>query len=124
MHLEAIVLIVLWLGVASCTGSRNDQPHQAPEEALAPRTIQEVREAFTPEWMQLPEVVGAGIGLCDGEPCIRIFLRRPSPETERAIGERVDGYRIDFEVTGDFTPRSPADSVAREGGSPKAPTPT
>jgi hypothetical protein len=59
--------------------------------------------------MQMPGVTGVGIGLCGEEECIRIYLARPSPETEEAISNRVDGYRVDFEVTGPFRARAPVD---------------
>lgn len=74
---------------------------------MSARSIEEVQEAHTPEWMELPGVVGTGIGLCeDEEPCIRVFLQAPSPEAEAAIPERVEGYRVELVVTGPFRPRS------------------
>ena len=109
------------LVVTSACGPNRSEP--SPDEHVPRPTIQEVQEAHTPEWMQLPGVVGTGIGLCEGEPCIRIFLSEPSPETEAAIGERVAGYRIDFEVTGRFTPRPPPDSASPPVGSPESPEP-
>lgn len=68
-------------------------------------TIEEVQEAYTERWMRLPGVVGTGIGLCEGEPCIRVFLSRPSPEARDAIPSRVEGYAVDLEVTGEVEPR-------------------
>jgi hypothetical protein len=112
--------VVLLFLVAGCGINRGD----APEESQMNRiSIQEVQEAHTPEWMQLPGVVGTGIGLCEGEPCIRIFLSRPSPEAEAAIGERVEGHRIDFEVTGGFRPRPPPDSASPPVGRSGSPEP-
>ncbi len=73
-------------------------------------TIQEVKEAHTEAWMRLPAVTGVGIGLCDGEECIRIFLARPCPEVREAIPDRVDGYRVDVEVTGTIGVRTLPDS--------------
>ena len=71
-------------------------------------TIEEVQERYTPEWMALADVVGTGIGSCEGEPCIRVFLARPSPEAEESIPPEVEGYRVELEVTGEFRPRSPS----------------
>lgn len=96
------------LAFAGCGGpDGTDGP--AGEEVPA-ATIQEVQEAHTEAWMELPGVTGVGIGLCDGEECIRIFLARPSPEAERAIPDRVDGYEVDLEVTGGFRSRTPPDT--------------
>ncbi|TVR66016.1 MAG: hypothetical protein EA422_02790 [Gemmatimonadales bacterium] len=77
------------------------------EDDVTQRSIQEVQEAFTPEWMELPGVVGTGLALCDGEPCIRVFLARESPEARAAIPEEVEGYPVEVVVTGPFEPRVP-----------------
>lgn len=93
--------------VAGCGLVRNDTPE---EEQVPERSIEEVQEAHTPGWMELPGVVGTGIGLCDDEPCIRVFLSEPSPEVEEAIPEEVEGYRVELVVTGPFRPRLPPDT--------------
>lgn len=93
--------------LAACLPPGNaDQDDPMPE-----RPIEEVLAAHTPEWMELPGVVGTGIGLCDDEPCIRVFLSRPSPEAEEAIPERVEGHRVELVVTGPITPRTPPDTA-------------
>lgn len=68
-------------------------------------TIREVKEAHEQAWMALPAVTGVGIGLCDGEECLRVFLAGPSPEAREAIPERVEGYRVELEVTGSIRAR-------------------
>lgn len=90
--------------LASCGLLRNDAEETMNE---GPATIEEVQERYTPEWMALPRVVGTGIGLCDDEPCIRVFLSARSPEAEKAIPEKVEGYRVEVVVTGPFRPRPP-----------------
>jgi hypothetical protein len=89
--------------LASCGILRNDG-EDVPDDVRP--TIEEVQERHTPEWMKLPGVVGTGIGLCDDEPCIRVFLAAPSPEAEAAIPEEVEGYPVEVVVTGPFRPRS------------------
>ena len=127
MRVLSTLLLVLVGSACACASNQGEdrgdsvESEEVPERTIA--TIQEVQEAHTPEWMQLPGVVGTGIGRCEGEPCIRIFLSRPSPETEAAIGDRVEGHRIEFEVTGRFTPRPPPDSAAPPFGSSGPPEP-
>lgn len=70
-------------------------------------TIQEVKAAHESAWMELPAVTAVGIGLCDGVECIRVFLTEDSEEAREAIPDRVDGYRVDLEVTGTFRARTP-----------------
>lgn len=69
------------------------------------RPIEEVQEAYTPEWMELAAVVGTGIGECDGEPCIKVYLAEPSEEADEAIPDSVEGHRVETVVTGPFRPR-------------------
>lgn len=55
--------------------------------------------------MALPGVVGTALGLCDGEPCIRVFLANASDAVRKAIPLRLDGYRVNAEVTGPMRAR-------------------
>jgi hypothetical protein len=50
--------------------------------------------------MGVPGVVGVGIGECEGEPCIRVFVEDRTPELERRIPERLEGFKVDIEATG------------------------
>jgi hypothetical protein len=105
----AVAVILLSAALVSCglnhPGNREDE--------MTGRTIEEVLEAHTAEWMTIPGVVGTGIGLCEEEPCIRIFLSRASPEAEESIPERIEGFRVERVVTGEFRPRS--DSIRDPG---------
>lgn len=98
------------VAVAALAPMGCERSNAPPDEEAPVATIQEVKDAHTEAWMELPGVVGVGIGLCDDEECIRVFLARPSPEAEEAIPDRVDGYRVDLEVTGAFRPRTPPDT--------------
>jgi hypothetical protein len=99
------------IAAAACGYPRSDAPQENDVEEPR-RSIEEVQEAHTAEWMKLPGVVGTGIGLCDEEePCIRVFLSAPSPEAEGAIPARVEGHRVELVVTGTFRPRVPPDSA-------------
>lgn len=94
----ACVVLVL----SGCTVDvGTDESVMAEREA----SIQEVQEAHTPEWMAVPGVVGTGIGLCDAEPCIRVFVTRLTEEIEREIPAEVEGYRVRIEVTGEVRAR-------------------
>jgi hypothetical protein len=77
---------------------------------LVTREIEEVQEAFTPEWMDLPGVVGTGIGLCEGQPCIKVFVAGPIRQLADRIPNEVDGYRVVLEETGRFQARDTLDS--------------
>ena len=53
----------------------------------------------------LPGVVGTAIGLCDGTPCIRVFLADSSDAARRRIPAQLEGYPVRAEVTGPIRPR-------------------
>lgn len=98
----AVGVILLLAALISCGLNRSENR----EDEMTGRTIEEVQEAHTAEWMTIPGVVGTGIGLCGEEPCIRIFLSRASPEAEASIPDRIEGFRVERVVTGEFRPRS------------------
>jgi hypothetical protein len=50
--------------------------------------------------MALPGVVGTGIGSCDGEPCMKVYVLRVTAELQDRIPESVEGYRVTLEETG------------------------
>jgi hypothetical protein len=52
--------------------------------------------------MSVPGVVGVGIGESEGEPCIRVFVEDRTPELQRRIPERLEGFKVDIEATGPF----------------------
>ena len=50
-----------------------------------------------------PGVTGTAIGLSKGKPCLKVFVK-----DRRAAGKipsRIDGHRVEVEVTGTFKPR-------------------
>ena len=54
--------------------------------------------------MELPGVQGLGQGLCDGTPCIRVFVAKAAPEVIRQIRQLLRGHPVDIEETGEFQP--------------------
>lgn len=82
-----------------CSSGRGDEEQP---EASTKRTIEEVQEAHTPAWMEIAGVIGTGIGLCNEEPCIKVFVARRTEEIEEKIPEEVEGYPVRIEVTGEF----------------------
>ena len=69
---------------------------------MVDKSIEQVHEAHTVEWMSINGVEGTGIGLCEGKPCIKIFSSKTDEELKGKIPSAVDGYRITIEVTGIF----------------------
>ena len=69
------------------------------------RPIETVLQAHTPELMAVPGVVGVYQGETDAHaPCIRVMVIQKTPEIERRIPKRLEGYRVEIEVTGEIRP--------------------
>ena len=68
-------------------------------------TIEEVLAMHNDSLMALPGVVGTAIGLCDGAPCIRIFVRDSAAARRNALADKLGGYPLRVEISGQFHAR-------------------
>jgi hypothetical protein len=57
--------------------------------------------------MAMPGVVGVAEGLCDGRPCIKVFVARKTPDVLKRIPASVEGYPVAVEETGELRPFAP-----------------
>jgi hypothetical protein len=79
-------------------GSKNDgEGTQVPI-----KTIEEVLKEHTSKLMSLPGVVGTGQGLCNAQPCIKVFVDRKTPKLEQRIPKNLEGYPVVIQETGKF----------------------
>lgn len=62
--------------------------------------ITEVLEKHRNGLMDIPGVNGTGIGMKDGEACIKVFVEGLNEEIQKKIPESVEGYRVAIEVIG------------------------
>lgn len=94
------------------TAGREETMDRGPD----PRPpIREVLEEHRDAWLERPEVNGVGIGRCEGEPCIVLYLIRRTDGVEAALPDSVDGYPLRLEVTGRMEPRQPPEDTAGDG---------
>ena len=70
---------------------------------MSNKTIEQVKDAHTKEWMNISGVEGTGIGLREGKPCIIIFSSRTAEELKGVIPATVEGYPVVIEETGTFS---------------------
>lgn len=82
----------------SSTGEKSDIHPKGNQ--MAAKTIAEVLKEHTKSLMSIPGVVGTGQGLCEGNPCIKVFVIKKTPEIEQKIPNLLDGYPVTIEETG------------------------
>lgn len=72
------------------------------------RPVEDVQRDHTTELMAMPGVVGLYQGaLGDGTPFIGVMVKAKTPELERRIPKRLEGYPVRIDVTGPIRPMSP-----------------
>lgn len=80
------------INIADCMG----------KNPMAAETIKEVLKKHTKDLMSMPGVVGTGQGLCEGKPCIKVFVIEKTPDLDQKIPKTLDGYPVVIEETGEF----------------------
>ncbi len=71
-------------------------------QSMPERTIEQVQEEHTDEWMAISGVEGTAIGLYEGKPCIKIFTSSKPQQLRDKIPSTVEGYPVIIEETGAF----------------------
>jgi len=68
-------------------------------------TIATVLAAYGPALMELQHVVAVGESLCNGEPCIRVYLAEVDHLTLNEIPAKLDGITVIKEISGPVSAR-------------------
>jgi hypothetical protein len=95
-----ITLTIFAVSIATCTNQNAD--HREGKNTMASQTIEQVLKEHSNELMSIPGVVGTAQGLCDGQPCIKIFVIKKTSEIEEKIPETLEGYPVEIESTGEI----------------------
>lgn len=99
----SICIIVLGATVVACANKNEDD--RGGEKKMPAKTIEQALKDYTTELMSLSDVVGTAQGLCDGQPCIKVFVVKETPELEQKIRHILEGYPVVIEETGRIRPR-------------------
>ena len=94
----SISLIVIAISIMACASEKLADPKG--ENIMAAKTIEEVLKEYTKELMSLPGVVGTAQGLCDDQPCIKVYVIERTPELDQKIPDVLEGYPVMIEETG------------------------
>jgi hypothetical protein len=64
--------------------------------------IESVLEKHSARLMAINGVAGTAIGICQGEPCIKVYVVRKNPELLRQVPTTLEGYAVSIEESGKF----------------------
>jgi len=64
--------------------------------------IEQVQKKHQDRIMDLPGVVGIGIGAVNGEPVIKVLAKKKTKELKQQIPKTLDGYTVYIEETGEI----------------------
>jgi hypothetical protein len=95
-----IIAITTAGNVAGCSYTGSSDLEKG--ESMPERTIEQVLQDNTDQWMAIPGVEGTAIGLFKGKPCIRIFTSSKPQQLKDKIPSTAKGYPVIIEETGSF----------------------
>jgi hypothetical protein len=85
-------------GFSGC--SRDDASDHRKEKRMPAKTIEQVLNEKTNEWMAIPGVAGVAIGQFKDKPCIKIFSSASQQQLRAKIPPTIEGYPVIIEQTG------------------------
>jgi len=102
-----ISIVLLNISAMTAAGNLTGCSYTGPSDLekgrfMPERTIEQVQEEHTDDWMAIPGVEGTAIGLSEGKPCIKIFTSSKPQEIRDKIPSTVEGFPVIIEETGAF----------------------
>ena len=72
------------------------------ENTMPSKPIKKVLEEHTNELMSIKGVIGTAEGLCNGKPCIKVYVIKKTRQLTQRIPTTLEGYPVVIEETGEF----------------------
>ena len=101
------LLLFLWFAATMVSCSREPAEIGQEDPSMPNKSLEEILQEYTDSLMTMSGVVGTAQGLCDGEPCIRVFVIKKSDELMGQIPPMIEGYPVDVQETGEFRKLDP-----------------
>jgi hypothetical protein len=98
LGIGALVVAGILAGYVAYAGSTNPGKGNSMPE----KTIEQVQEEHTDEWMAIPGVEGVAISICEDKPCILILSSVKSQQLQDKIPHTVENYPVVIKETGTF----------------------
>ncbi len=100
-HRVLLLLVVAASVAVNGSGCRDGATDSGQTQRMTGKTIQQVQEEHTAEWMAIPGVVGTAIGQCEDKPCILILTASNTEQVRRKIPATVEGYPVVVQYSGE-----------------------
>ena len=94
------------LGLAACanpSATPSDAASASPDTSM--HSLEDVLATHTDSLMALEGVTGVGQALCEGAPCLRVYVAARTPALERELPDTLGGYPVEVVETGQIRPR-------------------
>ena len=101
------IVPLLWFAATMVSCSQGQAASGQEDQPMPDPSLEEVLQEHTGRLMDLSGVVGTAQGLCDGKPCIRVFVVQRSDELMGQIPLEIEGYPVDVQETGEFRKMDP-----------------
>jgi hypothetical protein len=105
MSVWLVYTILLFLNNNVSANTKPVKNHGKERVETPAMTIKEALMEYTEKLMSLPGVVGTAQGLCDGNPCIKVYVVNKTQQLEKQIHRILKGYSYQVRETGKFRPR-------------------
>ena len=102
---RVIYAALLFLNISAVAAPEPKAPQRQEGIEKPPMTIKDALTRYTDELMALPGVVGAGQGLCEGTPCIKVYVVKKTPQLEKQIHKTLRGFSYQIQESGKIRPR-------------------
>ena len=100
MIIFSVGIILICSSVAVCANQTGKDWEEGKQMVQKP--IEEVLKEHTNKLMALPGVMGTAQSLCEGQPCIKVFVSKKTVKLERKIPKTPEGYPVVIQETGKF----------------------
>ena len=99
---RAAMLLAMGILLSACTVAKVTGTEPEAAELAVPdiATIIAIHEQSI---MGLDDVEGIGESLCEGTPCIKIFLSEDNPSTRAVLPAELEGVPVVVELSGGFS---------------------
>jgi hypothetical protein len=100
INIFSIIMVIL--ATNAINGASKSPSDFQGDNLMTAKTIQKVLKENNIRLLSIQGVAGTAQGLCNNQPCIKVFVTRKTPELEKKIPVILDGYPVVIETTGEF----------------------